>query len=136
MSNSLQFHGILQARKLEWVAFPFSRASSPPGIKPKSPHCRQILYQLSHKGSPRIVEWVAYPLSSGSSQSRNWTRVSCIAGRFFTNWAIREAPSGTLLSHKKSKIIPFTAILMDLQIFILSQTQKDKCNMTLPICRI
>ena len=25
-------------------------------------HCRWILYQLSHKGSPRILEWVAYPL--------------------------------------------------------------------------
>ena len=30
--------------------------------------CRQILYQLSHKGSPRILEWVACPFSSGSSQ--------------------------------------------------------------------
>ena len=30
-------------------------------------HCRQTLYQLSHKGSPRILEWVAYPFSSGSS---------------------------------------------------------------------
>ena len=25
------------------------------------PHCRWILYQLSHKGIPRILEWVAYP---------------------------------------------------------------------------
>ena len=48
--------------------------------------------QLSHKGSPRILEWAAYPFSSGSSQPRNWTRVSCIAGGFFTNWATREAP--------------------------------------------
>ena len=24
-------------------------------------HCRRIVYQLSHKGSPRILEWVAYP---------------------------------------------------------------------------
>ena len=31
------------------------------GLKPGFPHCRQILYQLSHKGSPRILEWVAYP---------------------------------------------------------------------------
>ena len=29
-------------------------------------HCRRILYQLSHKGSPRILEWVAYPFSRGS----------------------------------------------------------------------
>ena len=53
-------------------------------------HCRQILYQLSHKISPSILEWVAYPFSSGTSWPRNWTRVSCITGRFFTNWAIRE----------------------------------------------
>ena len=61
------------------------------GLNPGFPHDRGILYQLSHQGSPRILEWVAYPFSSGSSQPRNWTRVSCIAGRFFTNWAIKEA---------------------------------------------
>ena len=55
--------------------------------------CRWILYQLSHRGSSRILEWVAYPFSSRSSQPRNRTRVSCIAGGFFTNWAIREAQS-------------------------------------------
>ena len=58
------------------------------GLNPGLPHCRWILYQLSHEGSPRILEWVAYPFSSGSSPPRNRTRVSC---RFFTNWAIREA---------------------------------------------
>ena len=40
----------------------------------------------------RILEWVAYPFSSGSSLPRNQTGLSCIAGRFFTNWAIRKAP--------------------------------------------
>ena len=54
------------------------------GSNPCLPHCRWILYQLSHKRSPRILEWVAYPFSSGSSPPRNQTRVSCIAGRFFT----------------------------------------------------
>ena len=34
---------------------------------------------------------MAYPFSGGSSQPRNWTNVSCIAHRFFTNWVIREA---------------------------------------------
>ena len=63
------------------------------GLNPSLPHCRQILYQLSHKGSPRILEWVAYPFSSGSSQPRNQTGVSCIAGGCLTNWAIREAPT-------------------------------------------
>ena len=82
-------HGILQASILEWVAFPFSRGPSQPRLKPGLPHCRQILYQLSHKRSPRILGWVAYPFSRGSSWPRNRTRVSCIAGGFFTNWALR-----------------------------------------------
>ena len=37
----------------------------------------------------RILEWVAFPFSRGSSQPRNQTWVSCIAGRFFTTWAMR-----------------------------------------------
>ena len=61
------------------------------GLNPGLPHCWQILYQLTHKGSPRILEWVAYPFSRGCSRPRNWTGVSCIAGRFFTNWATRES---------------------------------------------
>ena len=61
------------------------------GSNPGLLHCRWILYQLSHQGSPRILDWVAYPFSSGSSWPRNLTRVSYIAGRFFTNWATREA---------------------------------------------
>ena len=60
------------------------------GSNPGLPHCRRILYQLSHKGSPRILEQVAYPFSTGSSQPRNQTGIFCIAGRFFTNWAMRE----------------------------------------------
>ena len=39
----------------------------------------------------RILEWVAMPSSRGSSQLRDWTQVSCIAGKFFTIWATREA---------------------------------------------
>ena len=51
-------------------------------------HCRQILYQLSHKGSPRTLEWVACPFSSRYSCPRNQTVVSYIAGGFFfTSWA-------------------------------------------------
>ena len=40
------------------------------GSNPGLLHCRWILYQLSHKGSPRILEWVAYPFSRGSFQPR------------------------------------------------------------------
>ena len=62
------------------------------GLNSGLPHCRWILYQLNHKGIPRILEWVACLFSSRSSRPRNQTGVSCTAGGFFTNWAIREAP--------------------------------------------
>ena len=39
----------------------------------------------------RILEWVAISFSRGSSRPRNRTLVSCIAGRWFTNWVMREA---------------------------------------------
>ena len=61
------------------------------GLNPSLPHCRPILHQLSHKGHPRILEWIAYPFSRLSSQPRNQTLVSCIAGGFFANCAIKEA---------------------------------------------
>ena len=41
----------------------------------------------------RIPECVAIPFSRGSSQCRDWTWVSWVAGRFFTVWATRKAPS-------------------------------------------
>ena len=39
----------------------------------------------------RRLEWVAMPSSRGSSQLRNWTHVSHVAGRFYTLWATKEA---------------------------------------------
>ena len=67
------------------------------GSNPGLLHCRQILYHLSHQGSPRILEWVAYPFSRGSSWPRKRTGVSCTAGRFFTSWEVYQgSPSFTL----------------------------------------
>ena len=37
----------------------------------------------------RILEWLAFPFSRGSSRPRDWTRVSCITGWFFTVWAMK-----------------------------------------------
>ena len=62
------------------------------GSNPGLLHFRQILYRLSHQGSPRILRWVDYPFSRGIYQPRNQTRASCIVGGFLTNWATREAP--------------------------------------------
>ena len=55
------------------------------GLNPGLLHCRQILCHVSHQGSPRILEWVAFPFSRGTSQPRNQSGVSCIAGEFFTS---------------------------------------------------
>ena len=70
-----------------WSGWPFLLQGIFPtqGLNPGHSHCRQILYQLSLQGSPIVLEWVAYPFSSGSSQPRNRTGISCIAGRFFTS---------------------------------------------------
>ena len=72
------------------------------GLNPGIPHCKGILYQLSHKGSPRILEWVSFPFSSRSSLPRNRTGVFCVGGRFFTNWAIWEVPLKTYWERQKS----------------------------------
>ena len=54
-------HGILQARILEWVLSLLQGNFPNQGSNPDLLHCRHILYQLSHKGSTRILVWVAYP---------------------------------------------------------------------------
>ena len=89
MSDSLQPHELYSVwnslgqnpavRSLSLLQGIFPTQGSNPGL----PHCGQILYHLSHKGSPRILEWVVCPFSSRSSQPRNRTEVSCIAGGFY-----------------------------------------------------
>ena len=69
MSDCLQPHGLDSPRNssdqntgegsLSLLQGIFPTQGSNPGL----PHCRRILYQLCHKGSPRILEWVAYPFS-------------------------------------------------------------------------
>ena len=46
-------HGILQARILEWVAFPFSRGFSNPGIKPRSPSLQADFLPTELWGKPQ-----------------------------------------------------------------------------------
>ena len=86
MSDSLQPHGLYSpwnspGQNTRVGSLSFLQGIFPTqGLDPGLPHCRWIIYQLSHKGSPRILEWVAYPFSSRSSWPRNWIGVSCIAG--------------------------------------------------------
>ena len=53
--------------------------------------CDPMGYTVHGILQARILERVAFPFSRGSSQLRDWTQVSCIAGGFFTSWGTREA---------------------------------------------
>ena len=67
-------HKILQARILEVGSCSLLQGIFPTqGLNPGLTHHRQILYHVSHQGSPRMLEWVAYPFSRGSSRPRNLT---------------------------------------------------------------
>jgi len=50
----------------------------------------------------RVLEWIAISFSRGSSRPRDWTRISCTVGTFFTDWVTRK-PSVGLLPHRKEK---------------------------------
>ena len=92
------------SRQKYWSGLPFpSRGDLPdPGIEPRSPTLQADALPCEPPGKPhglsspwnspgQNMEWVAFPFSRGSSQPRDRTQVSCIAGGFFTSWATREA---------------------------------------------
>ena len=81
-------HGILQARVLDWMPCPPPGDLPNLGIEPMSPTLQEDSLPSKPPGKPK---WVAYAFSRRSSQPRNWAGVSCLAGRFFTGWATREA---------------------------------------------
>ena len=58
--------------------------------------CDSMDYAVGGILQARILEWVAFSFSRGSSQPRDQTQVSCIAGRFFSSWATREAQERSL----------------------------------------
>ena len=88
---TIAYHASLWSlsRQGYWSGLPCPPPGDPPN--PVLPHCRSILYHLSHHGSPRMLEWVAYPFSRASSPPRNWTRLSYTAGGFITR--------GSLIGH-------------------------------------
>ena len=62
----------------------------------------------------KILEWVAISFSRESSQPRDWTQVSRIAGRLFTDWATRETPLICLMAFKKVLLQFYFWFLSDL----------------------
>ena len=72
-------HGILLARMLEWVAVPFSRESSHPGIEPRSPALQVDSLPAESPGKPQntgvgslsLLQWIFL------TQESNWGFLHC-----------------------------------------------------------
>ena len=83
---------------------------SNPGIKHRSPLLQVDSLPAEPQGKPKNTRVGSLSLLQLIFWPRNWTGVSCIAGGFFTNWAIREA----LKSHKSYIIF---VKLFDINVF-------------------
>ena len=75
----------------------------------------------------RILEWVAISISRGSSWPRDWTWVSCTAGRFFTDWATREA---YLICFSSDELRSYQLM------FISNVTLQEKCEVNWTLTRV
>ena len=58
-----------------------------------------------------ILDWVAFPFSRGASQPNDQIQVSHIAGKFFTSWGTREAPSGLKYSLTQLTFVEYCFLL-------------------------
>ena len=80
-------HGILQARILEWVAFPFSSPSflPNPGIEPRTPTLQVDSLPAELQGKPENTGVGSLSLLLWIFLTQELNQVFCIAGGFFTN---------------------------------------------------
>ena len=85
-------HGILQARILEWVAFSSPGDLPNPGIKPRSPTLQIDSLPAEPQGKPKNTGMGSLSLLQQILLIQESNQGLLIAGRFFTNWALREAP--------------------------------------------
>ena len=83
-SRVFSSQSVLRIKWPKYWSFSFS-------ISPFNEYSGLISFRIDWLDLLAVLEWVAYPFSKGSSWSRNWTRVFCIAGKFFISWAIGEA---------------------------------------------
>ena len=84
-SDSLWPHGLQHAR----LPCPSPSPGACSNSCSLSQWCDPMDYTAHGILQVRILEWVVFPFSRGSSQLKNQTQVSHIAGRFFTSWATR-----------------------------------------------
>ena len=91
------FLGFSRQEYCSGLACPPPRDLPNPGIKPRSLTSQADSLPSKPSGKAKNIGVGNLSLlqgrSPGSSQPRNWTRVSCIAGRFFTSWATMETPT-------------------------------------------
>ena len=102
LEKEISTHSSTLAQKIPWTEEP-SRLQSMGSQRVGHDWVTSLSLSYRHGIlQARILEWIACPFSRGSSQPKDWTQVSLIAGEFFTswataggfftNWAIREAP--------------------------------------------
>ena len=76
----------------------------------------------------RVLEWVAISFSRESFKPRNQTQVSCIADRFFTDWAMRESKNTQIISkhndQEKNQQVSWTP--SKLKTFVCQRTPSRK----------
>ena len=72
----------------------------------------------------RMLEWVAISFSRGSSWPRDWTHIFCIAGRFYTNWATRDASNYYLIYEPYSELS---------SVPIISFITKENCGLLITL---
>ena len=75
----------------------------------------------------RILEWVAISFSRGSSRPGDQTQVSCIAGGFFSSWAIREALTFSINNSIKFKNV-YVHIVLKQCCFWVAKSSSTLCD--------
>ena len=96
-------HGILQARTLQWVAFPFSRGSTQPGIEPRSPVLQEDSLPAEPQGETRQTQRL-HPISM-----EHWTKLCVKTGAWGTCWSYwvtYEKGKKTVNCHSSKSISP------------------------------
>ena len=84
-------HGFSRPEYWSGEPFPFAGDLPDPGVEPRSPSLQVDSFLAEPLEKPKNTGVGSLSLFQQIFQPRNRTGVSCIAGGFFTNWAIREA---------------------------------------------
>ena len=96
LGNRITFEGRKFFEIFHWLPLkPTPHESEAKDVQSCPILCHPMDYIVHGILQARILECLVFPFSSGSSQTRNRTGVSYMAGGFFTNWAIRKALKST-----------------------------------------